>query len=207
MKDINKDTWRMRLSLWPQGIFKWKGSANLSSRAYQSLKRLYEKVSDFRIKERIIEAMASEGGRGKVNDWLIEQYDRIAANSDSESHLKWTIANAISITAMPQNYEHLVSILENEENGYSRSGIVKAIVRLNRNCARTLEKHLNDSSISATVIEMLAQLNYKKALRKIKRLRKNRDGIIRQTAEKAVKQLSAWNLWTLWKNSSYFYLF
>jgi hypothetical protein len=138
-------------------------------------------------REGIFRSLTVKEAKGKANDTLIEEYNKISKEKDN---LRWVIGNAIYIIVTPKDIEAILSIVENKNNGMSRDMFVLALGKIKSEKAENvLIKLLDDEEISLYALRALRRMESKKAKEKILFLSNSPKEAIKKEAQKALTKI------------------
>jgi HEAT repeat protein len=147
------------------------------------LPRQYHK----RNKEGIVRALTVKEAKGKANDALIAEYNRVSKENDS---LRWAIGNAIWFIVTKNDLKSIFKIVENKENGESRSRFIQALGKIkSEESEAVLIKLLNDKEVAVYALQSLGKLKSKKAREKVYMLTNDSNVLIKKEAQKALKKI------------------
>jgi HEAT repeat protein len=161
------------------------------SKAIPVLIELLEKdiITNDKVKEGIIRALAIKEARGKAGKVLIEEFNK---TPKEKALLRWIIGNTMETIISDEELPDILEIVNNKDNGMARQMFVIALGNLkNKHAEYTLINLLNDDIVAPQAIQALAKLKSIIAKEKIDQLQYHPKLLIRKEAQKALKKLKS----------------
>lgn len=144
-------------------------------------------ISDDRLKEGIIRALAVKEAKGLANETLLKEFYKVPTN---KMVLGWVIGNTMAEIMMEGDLDEVIKIIRNKENGMARQMFVIGLGRIkNEKTENVLIELLNDDEIAAQALEALGKLKSHRAKSRIELLLNHPKSLIRKEAEKALKKI------------------
>lgn len=148
---------------------------------------LKQGLSDDRVKEGVIRALAVKEAKGKAGKVLIEEYHK---TSKEKSLLRWAIGNTMEMVIDNSDIQEVVDIVKNKENGMSRQMFVIALGKVKSEQAeQALIASLYEDEIAPFALEALANMKSTKAKGIIDKLLYHSKPLIKKEAQKAKKRI------------------
>ncbi|NJL26807.1 MAG: hypothetical protein HC897_02470 [Thermoanaerobaculia bacterium] len=160
--------------------------------AIPTLLALLPLVSDPRIKEGIARALTVKEARPTASAPLLREFIDYRAETKSEAHTKWAIANALSFVSDDSSFAELSSVLLDKRHGWPRSGLVPALANM-RSCreaaVQLLLELLDDEEVAVQAMIVLGNLGVENARSAVAKFLAHPDSWVRQRAKRALEKI------------------
>jgi hypothetical protein len=156
--------------------------------AIPTLLKWLSRVADEGAKNSIVRALSVPWARPIAAPPLIAEFRR---TPESESGLKWAIANALSVTADDMVFSDIVELVSDRQHGKSREMLALALSNMtDTHAIDVLIELLNDDLVAGHAITALGKLKAYKARPSIERCLTHPQAWIRRKAEKTLAELT-----------------
>jgi len=146
-------------------------------------------VSNPRIKEGIVRALADRSARGQAEVPLLQMFRQLPPGESADG-LRWVIGNSLSYLDVGKVADELIAIASDSQYGMSRQMIVSALGKIDDARAfDVLVGLLNDRSVTGHAIQALRRLGDIRAIPFIKPYAQGKDGFLRRLAQSALRSL------------------
>jgi HEAT repeat protein len=145
-------------------------------------------VDNIDVKEDIVRALTVKWAKPEAAHILIKEYRKLY--NESNTGIKWAIANAFTVVADDSIYDDLVEIINDKSNGESRKMLALTLGRMkNPKAEDILITLLNDEVVAGHAVMGLGKLKSKKAIPVIKTFLSHPRTWIRNEAKKALLRI------------------
>ena len=170
--------------------------ANRSSVCREAIPVLLDQltqVSDFKVKEGIVRALAGkEARRAEVFPYLLQELKELAPKPGSK-YLSWAIGNTLSVIAEPSDrkeFGKLVNLLNDRRLGTGRQMLTEALAKIKHpDAAQALIELLSDEDIKGHAIFALGELRAPEAANYIEPFLKSENAWLRKEARRALSKI------------------
>lgn len=140
-------------------------------------------------KEGIIRALTVKEAAGKASPVLIAEYNNTPKDN---MYYRWVIGNAITQTITRADIDSILQIIQDKENGSSRSSFILALGKIKpKNAEDILIDLLDDDELVKYALNVLGKMKSIKAKEKIEQLLPHANREIKKEAERALKKIEA----------------
>jgi HEAT repeat protein len=163
------------------------------SDAIPVLLRLLPDLKHHIIREGVVRALTVKDARGTAVDPLIVEFMKIpfeGDDRDAEQLLKWTIGNALRVTATKDDLHKLIELARDRRHGSARQEIVSALGRFRRpEAIEALLDALEDERVAGHAMSALKTLKASEAIPKIRNYLTHSSPWLRKVAKKTIERL------------------
>jgi HEAT repeat protein len=160
------------------------------SKAIPVLIEWLPKVKSDRMKEGIARALTVKGTGKKAAHALIEEFQKLKADSPSKEAAKWAIANALSIVADKSCFNDLAQLLKDKRHGKTRQMLANALgITKDERAVDVLIEVLDDADVQVNAIMTLGKLKAKKARPVIERFLVHNEKWVQNEVKKAISKI------------------
>lgn len=179
-----------RLGVHIQSIYDLVNTRTDYSKAIPVLIEWLPKVKSDRMKEGIARALTVKGAGALAAHALIEEFQKLEADSPSQEATKWAIANALSVVADASCFNKLAQLLKDKRHGQARQMLAYALGRTkDERAVDVLIEILDDLEVQVNAIMTLGQLKARKARPALERFLEHENKWVRQETQKAISKI------------------
>lgn len=145
-------------------------------------------VDNLAVKEVIVRALSVSWAKPIAQKPLLVEFNKLINNSETE--IKWAIANALSIVATDESYNEIVNLLQDPRSGSAREMLTLALGNMkNPQAEDILIDLLEDDLVAGHAISALGKLRSTKAYNEIKKFQNHPKSWIRTAAKRAMVKI------------------
>ena len=146
------------------------------------------KIENLDVKEAIVRALSVPWARPIAAPVLVDEFHKL--ENESNTGIKWAIANALSVVADDSVFESIVSLVRDPRHGQAREMLAVALGNMKDPRAQdVLIDLLDDDELAGHAIIALGKLKSKKAYPTIERFTTHPKAWIRKEAKKALARI------------------
>lgn len=152
------------------------------------LLRWLPQIENVDVKESIVRALSVPWAKPAAASVLVEEFRKL--QNESNTGIKWTIANALSVVADDSVFADIVNLLQDPRHGAAREMLAISLGNMKDASAQDiLINLLNDDEIAGHAIMSLGKLKSKKAHSAIRRFANSPKAWVRKEAKKALSRI------------------
>jgi hypothetical protein len=150
------------------------------------------RVDNLDVKESIVRALSVSWAKPAAARALVEEFRKV--KYESNTGIKWTIANALSVVADDSVFSEIVDLVQDSQNGKAREMLAVSLGNMkNPNAQDILIGLLEDDEVAGHAVVGLGKLRSKKAIPEIERFQTHPKSWIRKEAKKALVRIEKVN--------------
>jgi hypothetical protein len=145
-------------------------------------------IENVDVKEELVRALSVPWAKPVAAPVLIAEFHKM--HSESNSGIKWAIANALSVVADDSEFEEIVNLVQDPQNGASRKMLALSLSKMkNQHAEDVLINLLDDDEVAGHAIIALGKLKSKKAYPALERFLIHPRSWVRNEAKKAIAKI------------------